>query len=79
MSATERRQPLEELTAALAQLAQACDRNDVERIRKIMVEQQTAYQPSSEIFDQFWSEEDALDEAAEKAVPDQRRLTLVHG
>ena len=79
MSATERRQPLDELTAALVQLAQACDRNDVDRIRKIMVEQQTAYQPTSEIFDQFWSEDDAQDAAAEKAAPDQRRLTLVHG
>ncbi|MEO5613808.1 MAG: nucleoside-diphosphate sugar epimerase/dehydratase, partial [Cypionkella sp.] len=40
MSATECRQPSDELSAALVQLAQACDRNDVERIRKIMIDQQ---------------------------------------
>ena len=79
MSATECRQPLDELSAALVQLAQACDRNDIERIRKIMIDQQTAYQPTSEIFDQFWTGEDELDASAEKATPDQRRLTLVHG
>ena len=79
MSATECRQPLDELSAALVHLAQACDRNDIERIRKIMIDQQTAYQPTSKIFDQFWPGEDDLDAAAEKSTPDQRRLTLVHG
>ncbi|MFC3182683.1 polysaccharide biosynthesis protein [Cypionkella sinensis] len=79
MSATERRQPLDEISAALVQLAQACERNDVGRIRRIMIEQQTAYQPTSEIFDQFWTEEDTVDEPVEKAAPDQRRLILVHG
>ena len=79
MSATERRQPLEELSLALDQLALACDRNDIDRIRKIMIDQQTAYQPTSEIFDQFWIDEGGDDVAAEKAAPDHRRLTLVRG
>lgn len=37
------RQPLDELYAALDQLDVACDRNDIARIRRILIEQQTAY------------------------------------
>ncbi|MDB5661328.1 MAG: nucleoside-diphosphate sugar epimerase [Cypionkella sp.] len=79
MSATESRQPLDELFAALDQLAIACDRNDIERIRKIMIEQQTAYQPPGEIVDQFWSEDDTTQDVPEKVGSDPRRLILVHG
>ena len=58
----------------------AIDRTDIARIRRILIEQQTAYQPNSEIVDQFWTEgEDHGPLPVEKASPDGRRLTLVHG
>jgi FlaA1/EpsC-like NDP-sugar epimerase len=80
MSATEIRQPLDELYAALNQLDVACDRNDIECIRRILIDQQTAYHPNSEIVDQFWIEgEDHAPLLIEKASADGRRLTLVHG
>lgn len=77
MSATEIRQPLDELYAALDQLAAACDRNDVERIRKIFVEQQTAYQSNSDIVDQYWADDQVLAELPEKPTAALPRLALV--
>ncbi|GLS85517.1 PII uridylyl-transferase [Cypionkella aquatica] len=79
MSATESRQPLEELSLALDDLARACERNDIERIRKIMIEQQTAYQPPQEIVDQFWEPEAEIDGAMDEAVANARRLRIVRG
>lgn len=77
-AADERRQPPEELFAAIEQLALACDRNDISQIHKIMIEQQTAYKPSLEIADQFWkaTSMEALS-PAEKPSSEPPRLSLV--
>lgn len=78
MSATERRQPLSSLIQALERLAVACDRNDVERIMSILVEQNTGYEPSSEIVDQFWREGDVVEPGVDEIAPSEApRLVLV--
>lgn len=82
MSATEISQPLAELKPALIALGQACDINDVSRIRAILIEQQTAYHPNSEIVDQLWDESDSLNDDGDDGMArpaDARHLTLVHG
>jgi hypothetical protein len=80
MSATETPQALDQLYPALEQLAAACDRNDIDRIRKILIEQNTDYRPNSEVVDLFWKEGTALDPAqSDKSATDGRRLTLVRG
>ncbi len=81
MSASEYRQPLSELSPALERLAQACDRNDIAQIRRLLIEQRTDYQPAEEVVDLFWQEgEDVLalpERPSERPVAEPPRLTLV--
>lgn len=75
MAASEIRQPLDKVLAALDQLAVACDANDIDRIRKVFVDMHTAYQPSDAIVDQFWPL--AVEPMQKPEAP--RRLALVNG
>lgn len=80
MSATERFQPLPDLLMALEHLETACDRNDISRIRNLLIEQQTGYEPAAEIVDLFWNDGEIDDVfGPQKAQPDVPRLALVRG
>lgn len=57
MTATEICRSADELTVTLDQLAIACDRNDIARIRALLVEAQTGYQPHFDIVDHGWMQE----------------------
>lgn len=55
MSALETRLSVKELEVVLANLSQAVDDNDAERIRQILHQAPTGYSPSSDIVDNFYS------------------------
>ena len=76
MTATEICRTAEDMAATLEQLTIACDRNDIDRIRTLLVESQTGYQPHHEIVDHGWmGEAEALDAPS----ADVHRLTVVRG
>ncbi len=74
MTATELCRSPDEMAATLDQLAVACDRNDIERIRTVLVEAQTGYQPHYDIVDHGWTQQ-----LNAEAIPmaDVHRLALV--
>lgn len=76
MTATEICLTVEHLSSTLDQLAIACDRNDVARIRTLLIDAQTGYQPHYDIVDHGWA-----GEADDVKVPaaDFNRLMLVRG
>lgn len=74
MTATEICRTPAELAVTLDQLAVACDRNDIEQIRALLVESQTGYQPHYDIVDHGWKQEIEGDDIP---TADVHRLTLV--
>jgi FlaA1/EpsC-like NDP-sugar epimerase len=74
MTATEICRTPEELAVALDQLAIACDRNDIERIRTLLIESQTGFQPHYEIVDYGWKQDVAATDLPSAGV---HRLALV--
>lgn len=78
MTATEISKSQHELASILEALAIACDANNLDQIRQILVDAPTGYQPYGEIVDHIWQHHDA------QALPvpeprhvDPPRLTLV--
>ena len=74
MTATEICRTPDEMAVTLDQLAIACDRNDIDRIRALLVEAQTGYQPHYAIVDHGWNQEA---EAVDMATAEVHRLSLV--
>lgn len=78
LTATERHLSLAELSPLLDQLALACDRNDVEQIRRVLVDAQTAYQPQRDVVDNFAPQETGTrPQLPERSGPETKHLTLV--
>ena len=78
MTATEISKSQEELACILDALAVACDANNLDQIRRILVDAPTGYQPYGEIVDHVWQRH----EAQALSLPEPRqidppRLTLV--
>ena len=78
MTATEISKSQEELACILDALAVACDANNLDQIRQILVDAPTGYQPYGEIVDHVWQRH----EAQALSLPEPRqidppRLTLV--
>ena len=78
MTATEISKSREELACILDALAVACDANNLDQIRQILVDAPTGYQPYGEIVDHVWQRH----EAQALSLPEPRqidppRLTLV--
>ena len=75
MTATEICRTPDELAVTLDQLAIACDCSDIERIRGLLIESQTGFQPHYEIVDHGWKQEvEGTDISSEEV----HQLTLVH-
>ena len=78
MTATEISKSQEELACILDALAVACDANNLDQIRQILVDAPTGYQPYGEIVDHVWQrhEAQALSPPEPRQI-DPPRLTLV--